>query len=92
MAEFQIWVGPEYSGDSRPVKGDIVTVMQDGTAWGGLDCLELFLIVRIDMPYNEARELKHRRSRIDVSGVDLDAVRAAEWLVVDLPRSVVVEI
>ena len=54
MAELLLY----YADSQRGYEvGDIVHAAADGTAWGGMECLESFLVVRVPLAADDAQAL-----------------------------------
>jgi len=85
--------------------GDILEVRDEGGAYGTRECLESFLVVRLDgtkqsleylaLPAIQTSQvtdseentvveetvLKMRRYGVDLSGIDIEAVRESDWMI-----------
>ena len=101
---------------TTPSLGDIVAIGEDGNNWGPQECLDSFVVVRVDMPLEEARQyqgplygpvemvplddgefvphkpvLGYSRYRVELSGVDMDALRSIGWEVPTLDVEKIIE-
>ena len=69
---------------ARPQQGDIIAVKPDGWKWGKRECPPDFYVIKIDVPYEEAKQyeaclidngklLKQKRYKInvDLSGISV---------------------
>lgn len=99
MAELLIALNPK---DTAIERGDIIAIRNDGFEWGNLECLNVFIVVKIDGTASEhiyltesqienETVLKKRKYYIEIESAlteqEIEEIQSSDWLVPEIPYS-----